>query len=236
MAAIVTNIESQNLVYKYLERSDVLYEFLLRAYLNLLGKQIQDEIAANNQFDGYDNIEIFSKIIKSTSSRYLDIYVVIEFKFKNDKTQFGHVTFHLIKNMLNPIFGDGPMHVGNDRGDPKRRRWKFRVTKKVENNIFQGLDFSIGSCAIPGCHVEEPIPQIVTSVLKILNQYFDPSSLLSLTNKSPESAVINPLLISYVNEILRNNVVQRRTRGGKRLMRKTRKIMKRNNTSKCRAL
>jgi hypothetical protein len=44
--SIVTNIESQNLVYKYLGRSDVLYEFLLRAYLNLLGKHIQDDIIA----------------------------------------------------------------------------------------------------------------------------------------------------------------------------------------------
>jgi hypothetical protein len=230
MTTVITNIESQNLVYKYLERSDVLYEFLQRAKENILGKHIYDDIVANNKFDGFENIEIKSNVIKSTSSGYLDIYVVISFNFNKEKTQFGHTTFHLIKHMIDPVFGEGPMHVGNDRGDPKLRRWKFRVAKKVENNIYQGITFSIGSCAIPSCHVQDPIPQIVTSLLKVINQYFDPANPLSLTNKMNPS-IVDPLLTTYVNEILTNNVGRRARRGGKRSIRKSRK-MKRNRTLK----
>jgi hypothetical protein len=222
-----------------LERPEVLYEFLVRAEHNQLDNHIIEDIKTNNPFTGYETIKIASEVKKSNKA-YLDIYILIKFYFtttdNNSEIEFGHSTFHLIKQKKRDrddnylVFGDGPMHIVNDRGSNSRqRRWKFRVNRKVERSILQGLAFSIGSCSVPGCPVQEPIPSITNSLLNILNKYFDPRDTLSLTNKLNPS-IIDPVLQTYTNEIIYNNVGPIGRRGGGKLTYK--KLKYKNKTCK----
>lgn len=227
MTQFETNIKTQDLVYKYLERPEVLYEFLVRAEHKKLGEHITEDITTNNPFPGFESITIDSEVKKSNKA-HLDIYIVIKFSFttdNNSEIQFGHATFHLIKQKKRDdnylVFGDGPMHIVNERGkNSRQRRWKFRINRKVEGSILQGLVFTIGSCSVPGFPVQEPIPSIANSLLNVLNKYFDPTDTLSLKNKLDPS-IVDPELQTYTNEIILNNAgpVGRRG-GGKRTYKK----------------
>jgi hypothetical protein len=236
MSEFHTNIETQDLVYKYLERPEVLYEFLVRAEHKKLGEHITEDITTNNPFPGFESITIDSEVKKKSNKAHLDIYIVIKFSFttdKNSEIQFGHATFHLIKQKKrgdNLVFGDGPMHIVNDRGgNSRQRRWKFRVNRKVERSVLQGLIFSVGSCSVPGCSVQEPIPSITNSLLNVLNKYFDPTDTLSLTHKLDPS-IVDPELQTYTNEIIFNNVGPIGRRGGGKTTYK--KLMFKNRTRK----
>jgi hypothetical protein len=204
----LTNIESMNLIYKYLERNQLLIEFLYRVENGILAKHISDDIIINNQFPGYENIETTCRLEVSNSFTQPDIYVYIRFIYRQTKNIIGHISLHMIKKTINnPAKEDGPLHIVNDRSG--RRRQRIRVSKRVENNINMGLVFSVGGCVYHKCEVEEPMPQS----LDILNKYFNPSDELSLSNniKSDSNSKSNiSYLNSLVKEILKSYNIRKR--------------------------
>lgn len=229
MARTMSNIDSQKFVYQYLNSHDKVYELLHRVKNAKFESDITDDIKVNNQFIGHENIKIKTRVIKS-SEKYADIYILIELNFKTEPepTRFGHVTFHLVKNneLMKNIFAKTPMHIVNDR-DPTRRIWKFYVSPRIGNNVKQGLTFSIGSCILPGYHVNVPIPNISNSIINILNAYFDPTHTLSITNKT-NSSIVDLELELYANQILQHSYPKQHSYGGI-LTHKKRKLTKRKN-------
>ena len=226
---IMSNIDSQKFVYQYLNNHDKVYELLHRAKNAKFVTDITNDIKVNNQFPGYENIVIKTRVIKSPE-RYVDIYIIIELYFNTTPklTRFGHVTLHLVKNneLMKNIYAKIPMHIVNDR-DPTRRIWKFYVSPRIGNTVQQGLVFSIGSCIIPGHHVNDPIPNISNSIINILNAYFDPTHTLSITNKTNLS-IVDPELEIYTNQILQHSHPKPSSYSGI-LTHKKRKLMKRKN-------
>jgi hypothetical protein len=208
MTQYLTNIDTQDFVYKYLKNPDILYEFLFRAYTNKLGNDIKTDIESNNQFSDYEKIIIKSVVKKSPG----DIFILIGFLIKETETEtesetkkcIGHASFHLLKNSINT--DDGPMHIGNDCSKSKYRRRRFRIEKRIETtNIYRGLKFSIGGRAVPGYDMNFPLNEISNSVINVLNLYFDPTNPFSLTIKSDQTSTKIPKLEEYVSEILTHN-------------------------------
>lgn len=228
MARIMSNIDSQKFVYQYLNTYDKIYELLYRADNSKFALDITNDIIHNNQFPGYENIEIKTQVNKSTEMND-DIYILIELYFNTtpEPTRFGHVTLHLVKNneLMKNIFSKTPIHIVNDRD--KRKLWKLYVSPRIGNNVKEGLVFSIGSCFRPGHHPNDPIPNISNSIINILNAYFDPTHALSITNKT-NSSTIDPELELYANQILQYSHPKPSSYSGI-LTHKKRKSMKRKN-------
>ena len=203
-----TNIATQFYIYNYLDRKDVLFEFLYRAKYNEFVKHINTDIVLNNPFPGYNNIDISTEIKVSNSYTIPDIYVLVKFVDKTTMQQFGHMTFHLVKKIINNNFQDGPLHIVNERsgknGKDCRRRQKLRLENFDKNTTYKGIKFSLGGCKYYKCTVEEPLPQLSSSVINVLNKYFNPADELSLLNKIDPSFT-DSVLDSFVTIILFHN-------------------------------
>jgi hypothetical protein len=218
-----TNIDIQFYIYKYLDRANVLFEFLYRAIekaepksgivISEFSKHILEDIQVNNPFPGNNTIKISTEISKSNPT---DIYIIVKFKFENapPNQTFGHMTFHLLNNVINPTYGDGPLHIVNERSD--KRRQKLRLRKIDTSDTYKGLVFSIGGCKVHKCTVGEPLPQLALSVINVLNRYFNPTDALSLLNKIDPSHTDSELH-SLVRYILNYNIGRRG--GGRRTKR-----------------
>lgn len=207
MSTASHNINSQQLAYKYL-KGPVLIEFLARARYNILGNDIINYL--NNSM-GYstDNLIIWSDVRESPYySDPSDIYIVISVIERITNKPLGHVTLHLVKEILSYNSHAGPIHIVNNINRAKRRR--IALTQRT-NNIRNGILFEQGSCTIPNCRLNDTITIISPGIMYILNQYFNSNSVMSLQNPIA-SHLVDSYIITIANTIDRFNSMTKQNR------------------------
>jgi hypothetical protein len=204
MSSVDLNINSNKDLQRYL-KYDVALEFITRAYYNILGNDINKYIIDNNLIDQPVSITTVSNV-KQSSEHANDIYVLIE--VFNNNALIGHMTIHLINNVIRSRVNKGPIHITNNTN--VRRCERVRLTRRTPNNLLNGFTFTDGTRVTYGHKLERPLSIVRDAIFAILNEYFNPSSQKSLTNNIYSHSAI-PLLILYARRIENNN----RSIGGK---------------------
>jgi hypothetical protein len=214
MSFTSSTIESEATIQQYLT-NDTAHELLARASTNILGNNIYTYLIRNSIIQPHDGYIIFSKVNKSPHySNPSDIYILIKILKKQQggrPAKIGHVTLHLIRTDLNNYVHRGASHIVNNRSTVKCAR--IIIRRRVQTDIRGGLTFSLGS-NVCGHPINNPLPQIMTGVLYILNEYFTPSSELSLRQLICNNAT--NIITNYANEV----APSRRSHGGTRRVRK----------------
>ena len=174
MACINKNIKSCAYLYWYL--NDVrLNELLHRASNGTLRKDILDAMRHTSYYNNTYNV--YTDIVNKKQESN-DIYIIIV--IQKNGMPLCHLTIHLL--MENNISNNkiGPIHIRNNRDKLYASRinlnYNTNTTGNIGKIIFKKSNYTIWKKQ----HIPNDINQILSTLLNVLNNYFNKNSHMSL--------------------------------------------------------
>lgn len=176
MACINTNIRSCEYLYWYLN-DERLNEFLWRITNGKLKKDIENIMLSDTFYDKTYRVNTF---IVNKKAQTNDIYMIIRV-YKNN-ISLCHFTMHFLMNNNIEETKIGPIHIINntDSKYASRVNLNFNTNKgSISKLLFKKSNHTIKNRQ----NTNNIINHILSSILKVLGEYFDTNSSLSLDNK-----------------------------------------------------